>query len=201
MARAGWVIVGQDTRGRGESEGDAEPFVHEAADGAATVAWCARQPWSDGRVAMWGGSYLGFTQWAAASRRPPALRAIGPLAAPTDLLPRLALRRRRVLHGHRDDLERVDGRRRRVAPEARPQAHRRAQRRLAHPARVPARRATARQLYPPYRRLLDPRDRRYWGAFDLTRRYRSMDIAAIQLAGWYDIFCEGSIRAWQAMTL
>ena len=200
LARAGWVVVGQDTRGRGESEGDAEPFVSEAADGAATVAWCARQPWSNGRVAMWGGSYLGFTQWAAASRRPPALRAIGPLAAPTDLLrdwhyeggafcTGIATTWSALMAAADTSLSKRD--RARIAALS---ADWRTLLGFPHAKQPLA------ELYAPYRQLLDPRDRSYWGAFDLTRRYRRMDVAAIQLAGWYDIFCEGSIRAWQALS-
>jgi len=75
----GYAVVVQDVRGRGGSDGRFEPFVAEADDGAATIAWIAAQPWSDGAVVMTGMSYQGFTQWAAATRRPPALRAIAPV--------------------------------------------------------------------------------------------------------------------------
>jgi hypothetical protein len=64
-ARAGYVVVVQDTRGRGDSGGRWEPFLHDAADGADTRAWILRQPWSNGRIGTSGGSYLGWTQWAA----------------------------------------------------------------------------------------------------------------------------------------
>ncbi|HET7571196.1 MAG TPA: CocE/NonD family hydrolase, partial [Gaiellaceae bacterium] len=55
------------------------------------------------------------------------------------------------------------------------------------------------RLYPPYRRLLDPRDRRFWNALDFASRARRMDVAAIQYAGWYDVFCEGAIRIWRTL--
>lgn len=57
------------------------PFEHDGADAAATIAWIARQPWSDGRVGMYGGSYNSFAQWAAAKHRPPALKAIATSAS------------------------------------------------------------------------------------------------------------------------
>jgi uncharacterized protein len=79
MARRGYIVVVQDTRGRFASDGDWEPMVHEADDGHDTVRWAARLEGSDGQVGMYGGSYLGFTQWAAASRQPPALKAMAPL--------------------------------------------------------------------------------------------------------------------------
>lgn len=76
--QAGYAVVVQDTRGRFASEGTFDPFVHEADDGADTVAWAASQPWSTGAVGMVGGSYFGATQWTAASAAPEALRAIAP---------------------------------------------------------------------------------------------------------------------------
>ena len=64
------------TRGKGKSPGAAVPYVHDGDDAATVIEWIARQPWSDGRVGMFSGSYNGFTQWAAAKRHPPALKAI-----------------------------------------------------------------------------------------------------------------------------
>src|SRR4051794_12687042 len=57
FARAGWAVVLQDCRGRFDSDGDFDPFHQEIDDGSDAVAWCAAQPWSDGRVAMTGMSY------------------------------------------------------------------------------------------------------------------------------------------------
>ncbi|MEU2234067.1 CocE/NonD family hydrolase [Streptomyces vietnamensis] len=74
----GFAVVVQDVRGKFRSQGDRIPFVNEAADGAATLDWLIRQPWSNGVVGMMGDSYYGFTQWAAASTGHPALRAIVP---------------------------------------------------------------------------------------------------------------------------
>jgi putative CocE/NonD family hydrolase len=74
----GFLVVIQDCRGRMRSEGRWEPLVHERADGYDTVRWAARLPGSDGRVCMYGPSYLGYAQWAAASARPPELCAVVP---------------------------------------------------------------------------------------------------------------------------
>ena len=72
LVEAGYVIVSQDCRGRFGSAGTFTPFVDEAADGVDAIAWCAAQPWSNGRVGMIGGSYVGATQWlpAGSARRP-----------------------------------------------------------------------------------------------------------------------------------
>ena len=63
-ARRGYTVVIQGTRGRYESGGRFYPMVHEYADGKETLNWLARQEWYDGRLAMWGGSAFGQTQWA-----------------------------------------------------------------------------------------------------------------------------------------
>lgn len=63
----GYAVVTQDTRGRFASEGTFAPFASEGPDGADTIAWVRAQPWCDGKVGMAGGSYLGVTQWAAAT--------------------------------------------------------------------------------------------------------------------------------------
>jgi hypothetical protein len=81
---AGYAVVVQDTRGRNGSGGAFAPFIHEADDGAGTVEWAAAQPWSDGRVGMIGGSYVGATQWLAATRDPEPLQAIAPFITAAD---------------------------------------------------------------------------------------------------------------------
>ncbi len=81
VVRAGYAVVYQDSRGRFESEGDWAPIAVEVDDGYDTVEWAAEQPWSNGRVGMFGASYMGYTQWLAAIARPPHLVAILPEVA------------------------------------------------------------------------------------------------------------------------
>lgn len=68
-----YIFVFQDVRGRGDSDGDFHPFQSERWDGYDSVEWVAAQPWSNGKVGMLGGSYLGYVQWAAARDKPPHL--------------------------------------------------------------------------------------------------------------------------------
>jgi uncharacterized protein len=63
-------------RGKGCSSGEIIPYEHDGADAAALVDWIAAQPWSDGKVGMFGGSYSGFTPWATAKQHPKALKSI-----------------------------------------------------------------------------------------------------------------------------
>lgn len=75
-ASNGYAGVVGLTRGKGCSPDAPVPYEHDAGDAAAVVDWIAAQPWSDGRVGMFGGSYEGFTTWAAAKKMPKALKAI-----------------------------------------------------------------------------------------------------------------------------
>jgi uncharacterized protein len=81
FASHGYTFALVDVRGRGNSGGDFEPFANEARDGHDVVEWFAKQPFCDGKVAMWGGSYAGFDQWAAAKELPSHLATIVPAAA------------------------------------------------------------------------------------------------------------------------
>ncbi len=77
-AKAGFAVVIQDTRGRHASEGEFYAFRDDIDDGYDTVEWAAAQPWSNGKVGMYGASYVGATQWLAATSRPPHLMTIIP---------------------------------------------------------------------------------------------------------------------------
>ena len=66
LASHGYVVVLQDTRGRFDSGGEFYPFRHESQDGYDTIEWAAALDYSDGKVGMFGGSYVGATQMLAA---------------------------------------------------------------------------------------------------------------------------------------
>lgn len=84
LAKRGYIIAVQDTRGRFNSDGQFFPYQDDRLDGYDTVEWIAAQPWCDGHVGMAGGSYIGQTQWLAAADVPPHLEAIVPVVSPPD---------------------------------------------------------------------------------------------------------------------
>ena len=86
VARRGYVVVVQDTRGRAASEGEWDPMRNEALDGVDTIEWVAKLPYSNGNVGMFGASYFGFTQWASAVHQPAALKAMVPFITWNDPL-------------------------------------------------------------------------------------------------------------------
>ncbi|MEU8635341.1 CocE/NonD family hydrolase [Amycolatopsis sp. NPDC048633] len=84
LVEAGYAVVAQDVRGTSRSPGTFVPHAHEGPDGLDTLTWLAAQPWCDGAVGMWGGSYMGFAQWQVAPHDVPALRAIAPVMSSAD---------------------------------------------------------------------------------------------------------------------
>ena len=84
-AAQGYAVLAQDMRGRWGSEGGFDPIVNEGRDGADTVAWAAEQPWSNGRVGLYGFSYPAMAQLLAAAEQPQGLRAVVPALAPSQL--------------------------------------------------------------------------------------------------------------------
>jgi putative CocE/NonD family hydrolase len=81
MAAHGYSGVVAYTRGKGRGPDTPVPYEHDGEDARAVIDWIGRQAWSDGRVGMYGGSYCGFTCWAAAKRLPAALKTIVPHVA------------------------------------------------------------------------------------------------------------------------
>ncbi len=84
LAVRGYHVLVQSVRGTFGSGGVFDPMVNEERDGRDTVAWLRRQPWFDGRLATYGASYLGWTQWTLMTDPPPELRAAVVLVAPHD---------------------------------------------------------------------------------------------------------------------
>ena len=84
FAERGYALLNQDTRGRYRSGGEFDAMRQEPPDGYDTVEWAAARPWSNGKVGMIGGSYVGLTQWQAAGETPPHLVAIAPHYSSSD---------------------------------------------------------------------------------------------------------------------
>lgn len=91
----GYAFVSQQCRGEGGDDGSR--FFPDDKDGYDCIQWIASQPWCNGKVAMWGGSYWGATQWRAAVAQPPALKAIVPACIDAELW-KTAYRRNGAIH-------------------------------------------------------------------------------------------------------
>jgi len=84
FAKAGFVAVLVDVRGRGDSDGEWSPYRNDGVDGYDVIEWAAAQDWCTGAVATHGASYGGRIQWLTALEKPPSLRAMVCVVAPSD---------------------------------------------------------------------------------------------------------------------
>jgi hypothetical protein len=205
LAARGYLVVSQDTRGRYTSDGVARPH-DEAEDGYDTVEWAARLPGADGRVGMFGGSYLATTQLLAASLAPPSLVALFPSAS-------YASRYDMVFQGGafylRDGLgwnlgQAADVRRRLETPAvprdgpiglSDDEARTLDERWLWHVPLVTMDALDLRRLAPAYFEMLaHPSYDAYWERFDIAARHDRFRVPAHHLTGWYDTLLTGTLR-------
>ena len=84
FVEAGYAVVMQDCRGRYDSDGRWEPYIHEAEDGYDTQQWIGTRPWCDGNIGAFGISYVGFTQTLPSPLRSPYTKALVPIASQQD---------------------------------------------------------------------------------------------------------------------
>ena len=206
FARHGYNVVIQDVRGRGDSEGKFYPFRHERSDGAVTIEWLRTRPECDGRIAMYGFSYQGMTQFLAAAAQPEGLVAIASGMAGCDLYRGWfyhngALRLAFSL-GWGLQLLKADARRLqlREASDRLEQAWANLGNQFGvlpvggHPALAGA-------GLPEY--VLDWFDHNgpgeYWQAFDVSGCLEQIDVPALHISGWFDTFVQGTIDGFRAL--
>lgn len=206
-ASQGYVVIIQDVRGRYTSEGEWYPFRHESQDGYDTVEWAASLPYSNGKVGMFGGSYVGATQMLTAIAHPPHLAGICPVVTASnyhdgwtyqggafeqwfneswtsglaqDTLNRAVQKRTNAMQGVW------------TLPLA------------SYPLFNFTQPLAASDLTPslaPY--FLDwlahPNYDEYWKRWSIEEHYPDINVPALTVAAWYDIFQGGSLRNYIGM--
>jgi uncharacterized protein len=212
-ARQGYVVVVQDTRGRFASDGAWRPLVNEAEDGFDTVAWAADLPYADGQVGMFGASYLGFTQWAAATLQPPALRALAPVFTHADPLDGLMYRGGAFELGFMASLTMANGvnlinRRHQAAPETVKQAiaelveewdelGRAGYCSLPLAEFAPLKRPDVGAFF--FETVAAPHEQRFFAAATLLGKHAVVQAPSLNIGGWYDFCLAGTIANYTAM--
>lgn len=195
LASRGYVAILQDTRGRFDSEGEFYPFRHEAEDGYDTIEWAAALPYADGRVGMFGGSYVGATQMLAASSAPPHLTGIFPYVTAMEYYEGWTYEGGALMQWFASSWTTgltEDTLRRKTSAQARSRQWVEQlpvdEYRLFNP---PA----AADVAPYFRDWVTHESNdEYWRAIKVSDHYGKMNIKALHAGGWHDIFSGGSIR-------
>ncbi len=205
LAASGFVVIVQDSRGRYTSDGEARPH-DEAKDGFDTVEWAAGLPYANGKVGMYGTSYLATTTLQAASEAPRHLTAIQASAAYSHRFADLVYRGGAfyLTDGLSWNLgQAADVMRRAQTPDVdRDNAvgmtpHQQTLFRQSWLWYVPLKGFDAlglRKFAPAYYEMLDhPTDDDYWAPSNIAARYGSFDVPALHIVGWYDVFAQGTL--------
>jgi putative CocE/NonD family hydrolase len=191
----GYAFVFQSARGRYDSEGNWYPYFQEINDGDDTLTWIAEQPWSNGKVGMFGSSYLASVQWLAALNRNPALVAIAPAVSPGNYYRDVAypggafslLSRARWgigLVGSRTNMsfpvDWING--------------------INHLPLETLGESVGFDVRHFQDWLAHPTYDAYWKPLDLEARAPEMDVPALNIGGWYDVFLRSTIGSYKTMT-
>lgn len=196
LAAHGYVVVLQDTRGRYDSGGEFYPFRDESQDGYDTVEWAAQLEFANGKVGMFGGSYVGATQMLAAMARPPHLVSIFPYVTASEYYDGWTYQSGVLMQWFASSwasILAVDTLRRRADESLQPKEW---------VAQLPVENypilklPTALSGLAPYYHdwVEHERSDSYWQRWRVSDHYREMNVQGLHAAGWHDLFLKGSIK-------
>ncbi len=207
---AGFAVVLQHCRGTGASDGEFTPFASEEDDGVDTIEWVAAQPWCNGCVGMYGPSYLGMVQLAAAVSAPPALKCLVPVVTPADYYAGLAYRQGALQLGQLlgwytlksaqtlayrgsagDDIS-----------ADLPALQRHLTSMAAAYSYLPTREMPAvSRILPAWQRWLDHDEQdEFWTDLSYASRRGRITTPALHVGGWFDLFLGGTLDNFQTLS-
>jgi putative CocE/NonD family hydrolase len=200
-AARGYVMIIQDVRGRFASEGEWYVFKHESEDGYDAVEWAAALPYSNGKVGMYGGSYVGATQMLAAIAHPPHLAGICPFVTGSNYHENWAYQ------GGAFEQWFSESWTSRLAKDTFDRQLTRATDAIVGDSQLPLasyplfntsgfRTSELMASLAPY--FLDwlahPAYDDYWRAWSIQGHYANITVPVLSIAAWYDIFLGGSLQ-------
>ncbi len=199
-AARGYVVVAQDVRGRFQSEGDWYPFKNESQDGYDTVEWAAALPYANGKVGMYGGSYVGATQYLAAIAKPPHLAGICPNVTASNYHDGWTYQGGAFEQWFNESWSTglaMNTMRRRVET---------GQNAVAWTKTLPLTNYAVLEAPPaaglaPYFGdwLAHPNYDAYWKQWSIEERYAQIQVPIFSLGAWYDIFLGGTLRNYERL--
>lgn len=195
LAAHGYIVVIQDTRGRYASGGEFYPFRNESADGYDTVEWAAKLAQSNGKVGMFGGSYVGATQMLAAMAVPPHLVSIFPYVTASEYYDGWTYQNGAWMQWFSSSWTSglaIDTMRRQAESTQAPKdwvntlpLRDYAVLNVPQPS----------SLAPYFRDWLEhERDDAYWQQWRVSDNYSRMTVLGLHGGGWHDLFLKGSIK-------
>ncbi len=193
-AERGYVFIHQNVRGRYDSEGGTHyPYRHEAEDGYDTQLWAAKQPWSNSKIGMLGGSYLASVQWLSAPLRAPSLAALAPRMTPYNYYQDVAYT------GGAFQLSSRIGWATLISGRTNQIRHYDWDKKLWHLPLKTLDKAIGHSLPHFQDWLAHPSHDAYWQKFNVEAQAHDIDVPALNIAGWYDVFLRGNLTSFADM--
>ena len=203
-AATGYVAIVQDVRGRYTSEGEWYPFKWESQDGFDTVEWAASLPYSNGKVGMWGGSYVGATQMLTAIAHPPHLAGICPVVTASNYHSNWTYQGGAFEQWFNESWTSglaQDTLNRKIQAATNAMMGARKLPLSEYPLFNTQIKADSTESLAPY--FLDwlahPSYDQYWKKWAIEEYYADIQVPALHVAAWYDIFQGGSLANYTAL--
>ena len=193
----GYAFIVQDVRGRYASDGEWYPLMHEGNDGYDSVEWAAALPYSNGKVGMFGGSYIGFTQMLAAIASPPHLVCIMPVAVGSDWIYHGGAFSQ-LLNQQWSTWMAVNTLERRVSKTAQATHWDMKRPPVDYPLLEIGAAAGLADYY--YDWLAHPNYDDYWKQWSFEEHFGQIKVPALHVGAWYDLFEEGTVRDYLGIT-
>jgi len=194
-AARGYVLIAQDVRGRFTSEGEWYTFKNESQDGYDTVEWAAALPYSNGKVGMYGGSYVGATQFLAALAKPPHLAGICPNVTASNYHDGWTYQGGAFEQWFNESWATglaENTMRRRLEKSADPVGGTKVLPLVAYPVLESP---SAEGIAPYFKDwLAHPSFDEYWKKISIEDHYAQIEVPVFSLGAWYDIFLGGTLK-------
>jgi putative CocE/NonD family hydrolase len=200
LASHGYVVVLQDTRGRYGSGGEFYPFRDESFDGYDTVEWASRLDRSNGKVGMFGGSYVGATQMLAAMAAPPHLLSVFPYVTASEYYDGWTYQSGALMQWFTSSWTSIlatETLRRQVEHTMAPKDWTRQLPLESYPILKTPELTTLAPYFKDW--LSHEREDVYWRRWKVSDHYSEMSVLGLHGAGWHDLFLKGSIKNYVAL--
>jgi len=210
-ASRGYVVVGQNVRGRFSSDGEFVPFRDDGwanhRDGYDTILWAGKQDWSNGNVGMLDGSYSGGTQYLLAPTQPAFLKALFVREGMSDIYQdfvfrggayELVLHRGWAMSATLSQLQQDASPEMASALASLDQAAKKREQWYRHlPLTSCSPLEKVADWY--FADLAHPEDGPYWWSTCLSRHFHEVNVPIMHLGGWFDCFLESTLRCFQGI--